>query len=272
MHVVRTRIWYLTAAIPLMLALQGSAQTPARRATTSGIPRMPDGKPNLNGIWQSMSAADWDLEDHSASASPVVAMGALGATPAGMGVIEGGGPIPYKPEALAKKKEYAAQRMKLDPEVLCYMPGIPRATYMPYPFEITQSNKDMLFAYSYDTATRIVLMQKHHDPDLDTFMGTANGHWEGDTLVIDVTGFNGRTWLDRMGDFTTDSLHVVERYSLMDANTMNYEATIMDPEIYTQPWKINLILYRHREKNARLLDFKCVEFVEDLIYGDLSKK
>ena len=232
---------------------------------------MRDGKPNLNGIWQSMSTADWNLEDHSAAPSPVVAMGALGAVPAGMSVIEDGGSIPYKPEALATKKENAANRMKLDPEVKCYLPGIPRATYMPYPFEIIQSQNDILFAYSYDTATRTILMKKHRDADLDTWMGTNNGHWEGDTLVIDVTGFNGRSWLDRAGDFTTDSLHVVERYSLLDANTMNYEATIEDPAIYTKPWKISLLLYRHRE-NQRLLDFKCVEFVEDLMYGDLSKK
>ncbi len=268
----------LSAAASFVLALPLAAQAPAAKPAaaparaTAGIPRMPGGKPNLNGIWQNMSAADWDLEDHSASASPVVAMGALGASPAGVGIIEGGGAIPYKPEALATKKANAANRMKLDPEVKCYLPGIPRATYMPFPFEITQSDKDILFAYTYDTATRIVHMQKHNKAELDTWMGTNNGHWEGDTLVIDITGFNGRAWLDRAGDFTTDSLHVVERYSLLDANTINYEATIEDPAIYTKPWKISMLLYRHREKNARLLDFKCVEFVEDLMYGDLSKK
>jgi hypothetical protein len=152
------------------------------------------------------------------------------------------------------------------------MPGVPRATYMPYPFEIVQSQNDILFSYSYDSATRVILMTKHRDAEVDTWMGTSNGRWEGDTLVIDVTGFNGRSWLDRAGNFASDSLHVVERYSMLDANTLNYEATIEDPEVFTKAWKISLPLYRHREKNARLLDFKCVEFVEEMMYGDLSKK
>jgi hypothetical protein len=245
------------------------AQAPARQGT--GIPRIA-GKPNLNGIWQSINTANWDLEDHSGQSGPVVQMGALYAEPPGMGIIEGDGKIPYKPEALEKKKENFANRVKLDPETKCYMPGIPRATYMPYPFEITQSQGDILFAYTYDTATRIVLMTKHRDAELDTWMGTNNGHWEGDTLVIDVTGFNGRSWLDRAGDFTTDSLHVVERYTMADANTINYEATIEDPEIYTRSWKIHFPLYKIRDPHARLLDYKCVGYIEDMMYGDLTRK
>jgi hypothetical protein len=269
---VRKSIWHILAIIPLMLVSQTVAQTPARQSSPAGNLRMPGGKPNLNGIWQAMNSANWDLEDHSAQPGPVMQMGAIGAVPAGMGVIEGGGTIPYKPEALAKKKENFANRIKLDPEVKCYMPGIPRATYMPYPFEIIQSQNDILFAYSYDTATRVVLMAKHRPAEVDTWMGTSNGHWEGDTLVIDVTGFNGRAWLDRAGNFASDSAHVVERYSLLDANTMNYEATMEDPDTFTRPWKISMLLYRHREKNARLLDFKCVGLIEDMMYGDLSKK
>jgi hypothetical protein len=240
----------------------------------SPIPRMPDGKPNLNGIWQAMTTAYWDLEDHPAQPGALVqmgAMGAIGAVPAGYGVVEGG-TIPYKPEALAKKKQNFANRMKLDPEVKCYMPGVPRATYMPYPFQIVQSTGDILFSYSYDSATRVILMNKHRDAEVDTWMGTSNGRWERDTLVIDVTGFNGRAWLDRAGNFASDSLHVVERYSLLDENAMNYEATMEDSEVFSRPWKISLLLYRHREKNARLLGLKCVEFVEELLYGDISKK
>lgn len=255
-----------------MAALEAVAQTPARSINAPRIPRMPGGKPNLNGLWQAMTTANWDLEDHSAQAGNVIELGAIDAIPAGYGVIEGGGTIPYKPEALAKKKENFANRLKLDPEIKCYLPGIPRASYMPYPFQITQSNNDILFAYSYDAATRVILMAKHREAELDTWMGTSNGHWDGDTLVIDVTGFNGRAWLDRAGNFATDSAHVIERYSLTDENTMNYEATIEDPAVFTRPWKISFPLYRHREKNARLLDFQCVEFVEELMYGDLSKK
>jgi hypothetical protein len=272
---VLKRIGYLISTLPVIFAVPALAQTPAKPAAkpvaASSIPRLPGGKPNLNGIWQVMNSANWELEDHSAQTGPVVQMGALYAEPAGLGVIEGG-TIPYKPEALAKKKENFANRVKLDPETKCYLPGIPRATYMPYPFEIIQSNSEVLFAYSYDTATRMVLVAKHRPSELDTWMGTNNGHWEGDTFVVDVTGFNGRAWLDRAGDFTTDSLHVVERYTLQDANTISYEATIEDSEIYTRPWKISMLLYRHREKNLRLLDYKCVELVEETMYGDLSKK
>jgi hypothetical protein len=264
--------WAFQAALLVISSLspRAMAQVP-ERGTASRIPRMPDGRPNFNGLWQAMTTAYWDVEDHPAQAGPVVQIGAIGAVPAGYGVIEGG-TIPYKPEALVKKKENFANRIKLDPEVKCYLPGIPRANYMPYPFQIIQSQGDILFAYSYDSATRLILMTKHREAEVDSWMGTNNGHWEGDTLVIDVTGFNGRAWLDRAGNFTTDSLHVVERYSMLDENTINYEATIEDPAIYTRPWKISLPLYRHREKNARLLEFKCVEFVEELLYGDLSKK
>jgi len=80
------------------------------------------------------------------------------------------------------------------------------------------------------------------------------------------------SWFDRAGNFASDSLRVIERYSPLDANTIHYEATMEDPALFTRPWKISLPLYRHREKNARLLDFKCVEFVEELLYGDLKKK
>ncbi|HEV3197750.1 MAG TPA: hypothetical protein VGZ73_07575 [Bryobacteraceae bacterium] len=268
---MRARTGYLTVVF-FALALQSVAQTPSRQATGSNnIPRMPDGKPNLSGLWQAMTTAYWDLEDHSAQAGPVVQLGAIGAIPAGSGVIEGGS-IPYKPEALAKRKENFANRLKLDPEVKCYLPGVPRAAYMPYPFQIVQSQKDVLIAYTYDSATRVIFTTRHHDAELDTWMGTSNGKWEDNTFVVDVTGFNGRAWLDRAGNFATDSLHVVERYSMLDANTLNYEAAIEDPAVFTRPWKINFPLYRHREKNARLLEFKCVEFVEELTYGGIDKK
>ena len=111
----------------------------------------------------------------------------------------------------------------------------------PYPFQIIQSQKDILFAYEYATTNRLINMGKPQEPATDTWMGTSNGHWEKDTLVVDVTGFNGNAWFDRAGDFASDSLHVVERYRLLDANTMDYEATIEDPATFTRPWKINLI-------------------------------
>lgn len=254
------------SAAAFLSVLPAAGQTAGAR-----IPRMSDGKPNLTGLWQAMGSADWDIEAHSAAAGPFYQLGAVGAVPPGQGIVEGG-EIPYKPAALEQKKKNFANRLKDDPEVKCYMPGVPRAAYLPFPFEIVQSQKDVLFAYEYATTNRLINMGKPIEAATDTWMGTSNGHWEKDTLVVDVTGFNGNAWFDRAGDFASDSLHVVERYTLLDPNTINYEATIEDPQTFTQPWKVNTILYRHREKDARLLEFKCVEFAEQLLYGDLARK
>jgi hypothetical protein len=234
-------------------------------------PRAADGKPNLNGIWQAMNTANWDLEGHSAQAGQVVALGATGAEPPGIGVVEGG-EIPYLPAAAQKKKENYANRLKLDPEVKCYLPGVPRAAYMPYPFQIVQTGKVILISYEYDGAVRTIYMDNPGPAPVDSWMGWSAGHWDGDTLVVDVTGFNDQSWFDRAGDFHSDMLHVVERYTPVSANVLNYEATIEDPQVFSRPWKISMPLYKHLEKNAQLLEFKCVEFVEELMYGHLRKQ
>ena len=134
----------------------------------------------------------------------------------------------------------------------CYMAGIPRANYMPYPFQIVQTPQSILMAYEYASANRVINMEKKPvEASVDTWMGTANGHWEGDTLVVDNTGFNDQSWFDRAGDFHSDQLHVVERFTLIDADHMNYEATIEDPQVFTRPWKISLPLVpAHREERA----------------------
>jgi len=232
---------------------------------------MPDGKPNLNGIWQAMNTANWDLVEHASRAGLVVALGAMGAEPGGPGVVEGG-EIPYLPAALGQKQKNFANRLKLDPEVKCYLPGVPRATYMPYPFQIFHSEKAIFFAYEYDGAVRNLYLQDPGPAPIDTWMGQSYGHWEGDTLVVDVTGFDDRTWFDRAGDFHSDALHVVERYTLISPDILSYEATIEDPKVFSRPWKIKMPLYRHVEKDARLMEFKCVEFAEDLMYGQFTKK
>jgi hypothetical protein len=236
-----------------------------------GQARTSDGKPNLNGIWQAMNTANWDLQGHAAQAGPVVELGATGAIPPGLGVVEGD-EIPYLPAAAEQKKKNYADRLKLDPEVKCYLPGIPRATYMPYPFQIVQSANRILIAYEYAGAERIVnLGAPTKAPDL-FWMGWSNGHWEGDTLVVDVTNQNDQTWFDRAGNFHSEALHVVERYTPRGPDVLMYEATIEDPKVFSRPWKITMPLYRHVEKSAQLLEFKCVEFVEELIYGRLRKK
>jgi hypothetical protein len=257
-------------ALTAVLAL-GGVQVAAQNTAASATARTVNGKPNLTGLWQSLGTADWDIQAHGAQAGPYYQLGAIGAIPPGQGIVEGV-EIPYLPAALEQKKKNLANRWKEDPVIKCYMPGVPRSNYMAFPFQIIQSQKDILIAYQFGSENRLINMGKPQEAVTDTWMGTSNGRWDGNTLVVDVTGFNGMAWLDRAGNFASDGLHVVERYSLLDPNTMNYEATIEDPKTFSRPWKVNVILYRHREKDARLLEFKCVEFTEELIYGDLRKK
>jgi hypothetical protein len=235
------------------------------------IPRSADGKPDLNGIWQAMNTANWDIEAHEARAGVLPVLGALAAEPAGQGVVEGGN-IPYLPAAAEKKKKNFENRLELDPEAKCYLPGIPRAVYMPYPFQIIQNPHSMMIAYEYASGYRNIFLKDPGEAPADSWMGQSYGRWDGDTFVIDVTGQNDQTWFDRSGNFHSDQLHVVERYTLVKPDVINYEATIEDPAVFSRPWKISMPLYRHLEKNARLGEFKCVEFVEEFMYGKYRKK
>ena len=250
-----------------LAALPAMAQTGYRAPRNAG-----DGHADLSGIWQAMNSANWDLEDHSPHQGPTEILGAIASEPPGQSVVVGGEPIPYKPEALAKKKANFENRRTNDPEAKCYMPGVPRGNYMPYPFQIIQSPLGVLFVYEFASANRLVNMGKPEEAGSDTWMGTNNGHWEGDTLVVDVTGLNGLAWLDRAGDFTSSDVHVVERFTRTDSSHMNYEATIEDPKTFTKPWKIRMTLYKNVDKNAELLEFKCVEFSEELLYGKFKKQ
>jgi hypothetical protein len=235
-------------------------------------PRTADGKPEINGIWQSLNTADWDLLPHAAGQGPVLALGAAGARPPGLGVVEGD-EIPYLPAAVAQKKHNGERWLTEDPEVKCFLPGVPRATYMPYPFQIVQTPGTVVIAYQFASASRIIpIKARTEESPTDSWMGDSYGRWDGDTLVVDVKGFNDATWLSRAGDFHSDELHVVERYTPLSREVIQYEATIEDPKTFTRPWKISLPLYRHLEKGAQLLEFKCVEFVEELMYGPLRKQ
>ena len=261
------------AALPLL------GQTPAYRA-----PRI-DGKPDLNGIWQTLNEANYDLEGHAARpamalrsgpygpvpAAPVLALGAVGSVPPSLGVVEGG-EIPYKPEALIKKKENQQKWLTSDPEIKCYLPGVPRATYIPQPFKILQNARQIFFAYQYAGAARNIYLKDPGPAPVDSWMGQSVGRWEGETLVVDVTGFNDQTWFDRAGNFHSDALHVVERYTRTSPDVISYQATMEDPNVFTRPWKISMPLYRRQEKDAQILEFKCVEFVEELMYGAFRKK
>lgn len=240
-------------------------------AATYQGPRTRDGKPDLNGVWQVINTANWNLQTHNAKAGSVAILGAQGAEPGGLGVVDGE-EIPYLPDALVKRKENYKKRNVDDPEIKCFLPGVPRATYMPFPFQISQSSNSILIAYEYASATRTVYMKNAPNSPVDFWMGHSKGKWQGDTLVIDVTSLNEQTWFDRSGNFHSDQLHVVEKYTPVNPNLINYEATITDPKVFSRPWKISMPIYRRMEKNARLMDFNCVEFAEELMYGHLNKK
>jgi hypothetical protein len=241
------------------------------QAQTYKAPRTADGHPDLNGIWQALdTSANWNIESHEAQAGPLWQLGAAGAVPPGLGIVEGG-KIPYLPAAAKQKEKNFENRLTSDPEIKCYVPGVPRATYMPFPFQIFQSSDYVMVVYEFANAVRTINL---HDPGpspTDSWMGWSAGHWEGDTLVVDVTGFVEDTWLDRSGNFHSDALHVIERYTPKSPDVLMYEATIEDPKVYSRPWKISLPLYRHVEKNAQLLEFKCVPFAEEMLYGHLRK-
>jgi hypothetical protein len=234
-------------------------------------PRTPDNTPDLSGIWQAINTANWDVEPHQARMGPVVALGAAFSIPPGLGVVEGDA-IPYLPAALETRNANRADWMKRDPEIKCYMPGIPRATYMPYPFQIVQSKDNVIFTYEFSTASRIVRINSQEKSPAQAWMGWSVGKWDGESLVIDVTDHVADTWFDRAGNWHSDALKVVERYTAIDANTLQYEATIEDPNVFSKPWKITMPLYRRREPDMQLLEYKCVPFAEELMYGHLRKK
>ncbi|MEJ0035821.1 MAG: hypothetical protein WDO68_07040 [Gammaproteobacteria bacterium] len=229
----------------------------ATTASRPGLPRGTDGKPDLTGIWEALSTAEWGVEPHAARKD----------APAGLGIVEGD-VIPYQPWALARRDQNFAKRAKLDPLAKCFMPGVPRITYTPLPFQIFQSEKELTFLYQYAHSVRTVHANgaPHPPGHIDWWLGDSRGHWEGDTLVVDVTHFNDQTWFDRAGNFHSDALHVIERYTLIGPDHIEYRATIEDPKVFTRPWNINLVLYRHKEKNFQLLEHECYTFDYERFY------
>jgi hypothetical protein len=221
------------------------------------VPRTADGKPNISGFWQVMNTADWDIQAHHARQD----------AEAGLGVVDGDD-IPYQPWALAKKKENFENRAGADPRAKCFLPGVPRINYTPLPFQILQSQAQLTFFYEYAHGVRTIYTNgtPHPKGHIDWWLGDSRGHWEGDTLVVDVVDLNDQTWFDRAGNFHSDALHVVERYSLSDADHLDYEVTIEDPKVFTKPWKMNMVLYRHKEKNFQLLEYECYGFDYEKYY------
>ena len=266
-NVKAVRIVAATAAVAAVCVLLGTAG----QAQSGDMPRAADGRPDLSGIWQAVSSANWNIEPHAAYAGRLAETGAIGSAPGGLGIVEGG-TIPYRPEAIAKRQDNFENRRTEDPEAKCYLPGVPRATYMPFPFQIVQGTNKIFIAYEFASANRVIHMDPVPESPVDTWMGHSVGRWDGDSLVVDVTAFNGQTWFDRAGNHHSIALHVVERYTPVTPYHINYEATIEDPNTFTRPWTISLPLYRRMEEDVQLLEFRCVEFSEELLYGHLRKQ
>ena len=216
-------------------------------------PRTIHGEPDLQGIWQVLNTAVWDVQDHHAT---------LG-VPAGQGVVVGN-EIPYQPWALEQRQQNYANRASADPEASCKMVGVPRITYMPYPLQILQTPNQIVMLYEYVHSIRNIFMDSSHpEGPIQWWMGDSRGHWEGDTLVVDVVHFTDQTWFDRSGNFHGESLHVVERYTRTGPDHMLYEVTIEDPEVFTEPWQMSMPLYRRQEENSRILEYECYAYLDD---------
>jgi hypothetical protein len=286
----------IAIAVVAVIAVLWTQIPPASSQSESyQAPRTAAGTPDISGVWQVLNTANYDIQAHPARpalalipapppagapglvkaaptdlpALPVRSLGAVGGVPAGEGVVEGN-EIPYQPWAAAMKKENAEHWLERDPEIKCFMPGVPRATYMPYPFQILQGTDKILMAYEFAGTTRTIHMDTVGNSPAPTWMGWSRGRWEGETLVVDSTDFNDQTWFDRAGNFHSDALHVVERYTPVSPYHLMYEVTIEDPKVFTRPWKMRMPLYRHFEQDKQIREYKCVEFVEQLMYGNLG--
>ena len=272
-----TRAYRIGAAAVFLGAAVWAADAPTNARVA--------GKPNFNGIWQANNTANWDLQTHGARpmvaqagraansvvpAAPVIALGALAWVPGGMGVVEGE-EIPYLPWAAARKKENLENWIDRDPEIKCFQPGVPRAIYMPYPFEIIQGGNKIQMIFQFANAQRTIHMNKMEEYPNTAYMGYSVGHWEGDTLVVEVNNLTDATWFDRSGNFHSDAMKVTERYTPISKDAIRYEATIEDPQVFSRPWKISMPLYRRLEPNMEMTDFRCVEMVEETFYGHLRK-
>ena len=274
----------ITLAKPLLLLFLGSlfllSCSPAPQSTpvaepvviTESATSAATSQPDLSGIWQAVNTAHWNVEGHTAKKMPVTGViGAYGGMLAGTSVVVGG-EIPYRADALAAREVNQADWANLDPAAKCYIPGIPRQTYMPAPFQILQTDSEIFIAYEWGSNSRSIFMDRPGtSAPLPSWMGYSLGRWEGGTLIVDVTSQMTDTWFDAAGNYHSGSLHVEERYRMIDENHIEYQALITDPEVFTEPWTIRMPLYRRIEEDARLLEYKCIEYAEDLLYDHLRQ-
>ena len=248
-------VFAVGAAAPAQAKAAAAHKAAPAAAHLGQIPRAADGHPDFSGIWQTLSEAEFDLEPHAGRRD----------APPGAGVIEGGH-IPYLPEALAKRQANFAHRTSEDPRFKGWLQGVPRGVYSRQPFEIFQRPAGLTLVHQYGFQVRDIHTDgsKHPDYDYgDLWQGDSRGHWEGDTLVVDINGFNEDLWLDRSGNYHSEKLHVVERWKFIDANTLSYSATLDDPKVYARPWTLSVQLNR-REPGYKLIE----DYAYTLEYAD----
>jgi hypothetical protein len=259
-----------TLRATLLASLACACAAPLLAEPLEKFPRSSDGHPDLSGAWQALNTAHWNLEPHVSDFPAVPALGAQFAVPPGQGVVEGG-KIPYLPEAIAQRDQNFANRVAEDPEGKCYLGGVPRSAYMPYPFQIFQNTHEVIISYQFATGMRRIFVDGKDEAPLDSWMGWSNARWDGDTFVVEVTGMNGLTWLDRAGNYASGNAKVTERYKPLGPNHLQYEATIEDPTVYSKPWTIRMPLYRIVDDGFRMLEFKCEPYAEEKLFGHLRR-
>ena len=255
---------FIAAIVTAALALPAAAQQPARIA----------GHPNFNGIWQALTTANWDLEAHTGKPlDDFWGLGAIASVPPGKSVIRGGGTIPYLPDALKKRAENREYWPQSDNEAKCFMLGVPRYTYHNLPFQIFQNagpgDAEVLMVYPFAAGHRVIHFKDKSEDPVESWMGKSTGAWEKDTLVVTTISQNENTLLDRAGNHHSADLKVTERFTLIDPSHIKYEATLEDPKTYSRPWTIDLTLYKNIDKDAQLLENKCVTFADKMLYSDL---
>jgi hypothetical protein len=227
----------------------------------SAVPRGPDGKPDLTGVWQGGSTLRGSWDDANAG----FGVGGSGKNPDAPPVVgsnerpAGREGAPYQDWAAKKVVESFNKRAIDDPTALCLPPGVPRSVMLGlFPQKIVQTPKEIVVLYEYMHTFRMIpLNAKHPDDVLASYMGDSVGHWEGDTLVVDVIGFNDKTWLAGTGTFHSEALHITERYTRVDRDRINYEVTMDDPKVFTKPWTLTSSLMLR--EGTRVQEYVCVE-------------
>jgi hypothetical protein len=244
------------STLACLVVLLACAAPATAQAPPSSIPRTADGKPDFSGIWQALTTASWDIQDHAAQKG----------APGGPGIVVGN-EIPYQPAALARKKQNYDRRATEDPVVKCYLPGIPRLLYMPHPFQIVQTPNELMMLFEFVHAVRFVFLSgQHPSGPIEWWLGDSRARWDGDSLVVDAVHFNDQTWFDNAGNFHSEALHLVERFTYLDADHVQYDVRVEDPKVFTRPWDMRVILYRRKEPNVQLYDYECYAFDYEKYY------